>query len=123
MIGVKNVKNRFDFQNLPIDFDYPRLFLKILKLNLVDFECWYLMDKAQVYNRRKGLLTRYPDRNLVPFARRDDCDNIACFEVGAGEKVFIIHDFSSPGFEQEEEFQDFKAWFQHAISELLRNEK
>ncbi|MDE6657473.1 MAG: hypothetical protein K2J88_02685, partial [Oscillospiraceae bacterium] len=81
-----------------------------------------LRNKIQVYNRRRELLIRYSNRNLIPFARRSDCDNIACFEVGAGEKVFIIHDFSSSGFEQESEFEDFKSWFLDAIAEMIENE-
>lgn len=117
------MKYKFDVQNLFTDFKYPSLFLKIIQLGLIDFDCWYLMDKIQVYNRRKGLLIRYPNKNLIPFARRDDCDNIACFEVGAGEKVVIIHDFSSSGWEQENEFQDFKSWFLDAIAEMLEHEE
>jgi len=34
------------------------------------------------------------NRRLVPFARRDDSDDIVCFEVGQDERVFIIHDFA-----------------------------
>ncbi|MDE6004103.1 MAG: hypothetical protein K2G88_01800 [Oscillospiraceae bacterium] len=116
------MKHKFDVQKLFNDFKYPNLFLKIIQLGLVDFDCWYLMNKTQVYNRRRELLIRYSNRNLIPFARRSDCDNIACFEVDAGEKVFIIHDFSSSGFEQENEFEDFKSWFLDAIAEMLENE-
>lgn len=40
---------------------------------------------------------------VIPFARRDDNDDIACFEVGKGKSVQIIHDFASEGFEQRKE--------------------
>lgn len=116
------MKHKFDVQNLFADFEYPRAFLKIIQLGFVDFDWWYLMNTTQVYKRRKGLSIRYPNRNLIPFARRSDCDTIACFEVGAGEKVFIIHDFSSSGFEQENEFENFKSWFLDVIAEMLEDE-
>lgn len=41
----------------------------------------------------------HPNRCLIPFAKRDDNDDIACFELGKGESVIIIHDFASHGFE------------------------
>ena len=40
-------------------------------LNLVDLDLWYLMTKEQVEIRIIGLKNRYPERQLVPFARRD----------------------------------------------------
>lgn len=89
----------FDIQKLYKNYNYPKEFLKIVQLNLVDFDMWYLMSKDDVEIRIKGLRNRYPERKLIPFARRDDCDDIACFEIGKGDKVEIIHDFSSSGYE------------------------
>ena len=43
---------------------------------------------------------RYPNRKLIPFAKRVDNDDTACFEIGKGSKVQLIHDFASEGFEQ-----------------------
>ncbi|EPY2281134.1 hypothetical protein ACXAT1_002048 [Clostridium sporogenes] len=54
---------------------------------MLDFDLWYIMDEERVLNRLKGVTERYPNRKLIPFARRDDNDDIACFEVGKGEKV------------------------------------
>lgn len=90
-----------------------------MNLNLVDFDFWYLMPKEQVPERIHGLIERYPNRKLIPFARRDDCDDIACFEIGKGSRVQIIHDFASEGWEQRGEYDDFWAWMQVAIEELI----
>ena len=70
-------------------------------------------------NRLKGVTERYPNRKLIPFARRDDNDDIACFEVGKGEKVQIIHDFASEGYEQRNEYNDFWDWLKDAIDEMI----
>lgn len=101
------------------DYVYPAEFVKIVELNLIDFEMWYLMSNEQVDIRIKGLKSRYPNRNLIPFARRDDNDDIACFEVGKGKSVQIIHDFASEGFEQRKEYGCFWDWFRDAIDEMI----
>lgn len=101
------------------NFNYPKSFLKVIELNLIDYEQWYLMNKDQIAIRREGLQQRFPNRNLVPFARRDDNDDIACFEIGYGEKVFIVHDFATDGYERRQEFDNFWSWFISAIKELI----
>ena len=101
------------------DFVFPPSFLKVVELNLVDYEYWYLMNKEQILIRREGLQKKFPKRNLIPFARRDNNDDIACFEIGFEEKVFIVHDFASEGFERRQEFDSFWSWFISAIKELI----
>lgn len=58
---------------------YPEFFRKIVELNLVNFDLWYLLESEEVSRRYYDLKLRYPKRNLVPFAKRDD---IVCFEIG-----------------------------------------
>lgn len=110
----------FDANSIYEEFEYPKSYLKAMELNLVDFEFWYLMSKEQVDTRINGLMKRYPDRKLIPFARRDDCDDIACFEVGKGLKVLIIHDFASKGYEQRGEYENFWDWMKVALDELIK---
>ena len=38
----------FNAQKMYEGYDYPREFLKIADLNLVDLDLWYLMTKEQV---------------------------------------------------------------------------
>ena len=109
----------FDVKKYYDKFDYPEKFLKVLELNLLDYDVWYMMTKEQVETRIIGLKQRYLNRKLIPFARRDDSDDIACFEDGQDEKVFIIHDFSSEGFEQRKIYEDFWEWFKDAIQEMI----
>ncbi|MBA4538752.1 hypothetical protein H1Z61_16870 [Bacillus aquiflavi] len=98
---------------------YPESYKKLIELNLVDFDVWYLIESGQATRRYYDLKERYPNRNLIPFARRDDNDDIACFEVGKGSKVQLIHDFTSEGFEQKKEFNDFWEWFDFVIKEMI----
>ena len=104
---------------LPNGFIYPESFLKVVRLNLLNLDPWFIMDKGQVVTRKGGLVKRFPDRELIPFARRFDNDDIACFELGKGNEVQIIHDFSSPGYEQRKQFDNFWDWFKEAINEMI----
>lgn len=114
-MDIEILKSRLEIN----EFHYPDSFLKAVELNLLDFDLWYIMDEERVLNRLKGLKERYPNRELIPFARRDDNDDIACFEVGKGEKVHVIHDFASEGYEQRKEYSDFWAWLDDAVSEMI----
>ena len=110
----------FDVQDVYENYNYPKEFLKIVDLNLVDFDLWYLMTEELVKIRIRGLQDRYPERHLIPFARRDDNDDIACFEVEKGGKVQIIHDFASAGYEQRKEYDCFWDWFMDAVKEMIK---
>ncbi|MBH5328965.1 hypothetical protein H9Q10_04695 [Eikenella sp. S3360] len=104
--------------NIPA-FQYPESFKKMIELNLVDFDIWYLLDAERAKIRYDGLQNRYPTRKLIPFARRDDCDDIACFEIGKGGKVQLIHDFAGPGWEQRREFPDCWVWLAQAVNDMI----
>ena len=65
----------------------------------------------------------YPQRKLIPFARRDDGDDIACFEVGKENRVQIIHDFASAGYEQRKEYECFWDWFRDAVEEMINKDE
>ena len=108
-----------DETNLPENFKYPTSLLKIITLGLVDVEPWYFLNKEQAIIRLNGLKERYPSRILIPFARRCDNDDIACFEPSKPDSVQIIHDFASPGWEQRKVYDDFWSWFRDAIEEMI----
>lgn len=107
-------------------FIYPENYNKLIELNLVDFDVWYLMESGQATRRYHDLKERYPNRKLIPFARRDDNDDIACFEFGKENRVQLIHDFSAEGFEQRGEFVDVWDWVELAVKDMIdynRNEE
>ena len=102
-----------------LNYDYPEGYKKLKDLNLIDFEYWYFIPEYQLKNRFIGMSQRYPSRKYIPFARRDDCDDIACFEYGKGNTVFIIHDYASDGFEERKSYSNIWEWFKDAIDELI----
>ncbi len=105
------------------EFEYPEAYEKLLELKLFDFDVWYLIPEEQAQRRLLALQERYPNRKLIPFARRDDNDDIACFEVGKENRVQIIHDFASSGFEQRTELQDLWEWVENAVKEMVEHNR
>lgn len=77
------------------------------------------MSAERALAQFRGLAERYPNRELFPFAYRQDNDDVACWANGMGEKVFIIHDFASFGYEDEGTFDDVWTWFRSAIEETI----
>lgn len=103
----------------PYWLEYPAAFLRIVDQMLVDVRPWHIMECERVQLQYKGLAERYPSRDLFPFAYRQDNDDVACWAKGTGEKVFIIHDFASSGYENEGAFDSIWAWFRVAIEETI----
>jgi len=103
---------------LPEGFRYPHQFLHTVDLGLVALRPWWILQGDLIRGRWAGLRTRYPARRLVPFAERQDDDDVACFDLDTG-KVVIVHDFASPGWEQQAEFDNFYGWLRQAIDDLV----
>lgn len=103
---------------LPEGFRYPHAFLRTVERGLLDLEPWRILVGDPLSTRHTGLRTRYPTRTLVPFAQRQDNDDVACFDLDTG-MVVIVHDFASPGWEGRAAFDDFYGWLRHAINDFV----
>lgn len=107
--------------DLPSAFSYPSSFIRVVELGLVDLEPWQILDGELLYARYDGLAVRYPGRQLVPFARRLDNDDIACWQA-ASRDVLIIHDFDGSDGKARETFPSFYDWLRRAIDDLIEFE-
>lgn len=105
--------------DLPGDFEYPPQFLHVFERGLVELEPWRILTDELLRLRVEGLRQRYPKRVLVPFAARQDSDDVACWDASSPGQVVIIHDFASDGWESEGEFPDFVSWLQSAFDEFI----
>ena len=109
----------FDIEKIFNGFEYPYQLQKIANLDLVDFDYWFIMDAELAETYTNGMKSRFPARHLIPFAKRCDCDDVACFELEKPGKIEIIHDFCSPGWEQRGEYDSFWDWFMDALEEMI----
>jgi hypothetical protein len=102
---------------LPKGFEYPLHFLRLSEQVHIDLSPWHIIEGKDLRHLMSGLRRRYPARRLVPFAFRQDNDDVACWSIGQGDCVLIIHDFASPGWEQRERFEDFNDWLLKATED------
>ncbi|MBD2816894.1 hypothetical protein ID850_19725 [Xenorhabdus sp. Flor] len=106
-------------QEVPEWFVYPRQFLRIIEQNLLNFDPWIILDGERLRGHYAGLKERYPYRDIVPFARREDNDDIMCWDKNKPNKVVVIHDFASEGYEYVGEFESFWDWLRAAIEATI----
>lgn len=103
---------------LPHGFVYPPQFVRVVELGLTELEPWHVLQGADLHDRLAGLGSRYPARALVPFAERQDNDDVACWDQ-RGDRVFVIHDYASPGWESRVEYEDFNGWLRQALEDFI----
>jgi hypothetical protein len=102
---------------LPSGFIYPEEFLDVIKSGVIDIGPWQFLTGRWLRVRNVGLPERFPDRRLVPFARRLDSDDVACWDMERPKAVCIVHDFCAPGWERREEYGSFMQWYDIAESD------
>ena len=104
---------------IPDGTSYPDAFRRLVDRGLTHLEPWWVFDASIARPIMSGLKERYPSASLLPFAKREDNDDVACFERGCSDRVVVIHDFSSAGWERRQIFDDFYAWLRHAVEEMI----
>src|SRR5262249_6086940 len=102
-------------EQLPEWFTYPSAFLQLVDSGITQFDPWWIFDRKYAKEKMGGLRARYPDRDLVPFARNQSNDDVACWDKNAPGKVVVIHDYADPGWERRATFDTFQDWFRSAI--------
>jgi hypothetical protein len=95
---------------------YPVEFVEMVMLGRVKLVPWKLY-KAEGSLRTHNRFKTHLGRDLVPFAHRQDREDLACFERGKGHAVMIIHDNTDPGYEDEGSFLTFTDWLRAAEEE------
>lgn len=108
-------------EELPDGFVYPDEFLRAVDSGLVGLEPWWLLEADNLRSRVSGIRQRFPERRLVPFARREDNDDVACWDLDSGT-VRVIHDFTTPGRENRAEYSTFYEWMRAALEDFINFE-
>ncbi|MEZ0299806.1 MAG: hypothetical protein ACAI35_25405 [Candidatus Methylacidiphilales bacterium] len=110
----------FASAELPKGFCYPRAFLEFIGKGYTNLTPWHFLHGPQLRLTWAGLKSRYPAYNRVPFAFRQDCDDIACWDASSNERVILIHDFASRGWELlSRDFASFDEWLKQAIKDMV----
>lgn len=109
---------------LPDWFSYPGEYERIKDLNLVNLDPWFMLEGELLEHRIKGMQERYPGEDIVPFARRADNDDVACWaKEGGNDKVYLVHDYSDWGWKNRKIFNSFWDWFKQSIEDMIEHEQ
>lgn len=110
-------------EELPEGFKYPLSFLEIVsKKDVLDLDPWWFLYEFEDFAKQWlfEIKKQYPTRKLVPFAKASNTDDIVCFD-GSDEsgnpKVYFIHTFASPGWEDRGSVYNFDEWLKQAKEE------
>lgn len=110
-------------EELPVGFKFPGALKRLVDRELTRLEPWWILGAAVARDRMKGLGQRYPGRSLVPFAKREDCDDVACFDPESPGTVVVLHDFASDAWDRRRVFDDFYAWLRHAVEDMIESDR
>lgn len=102
------------------DFKYPDTYIDIMSLEIIpDLEPWSFICefKGSASFWMSEMKKQYPTRKLVPFAKLNYSDDIACFDgedISGDPKVYYVHAFASAGWEDRGYTDSFAEWLKMA---------
>lgn len=105
-------------EDVDVPLVYPDGLKRVFEQGLIDLTPWHMMDREAAKQRLRGLRERYKVK-YVPFARRQDNDDIACIDHERPGHVVIVHDFAGEGYEQRRDFDSFWDWFRVAVEDMI----
>ena len=113
----------FQDEELPSGFRFPASYLSgVSKIPIPYPEPWWYLsefpEQAKWWLRQ--LKQMYSQRSLVPFAKYDTYDDIACFDgrdTTGDPMIQLVHYGATPGWEDRGRLQNFEAWLQRAQSD------
>lgn len=103
------------------DVALPAGLVRIVEQGLVDLSPWLILPRTEALARMVGLRARYK-RPYVPFARRQDNDDLAVLLPDGPNRVVIVHDFASEGWEMRTQYETFWDWFRAAVEDMIEFE-
>lgn len=103
-------------------------YARVLDAGLVGFSAftqlqpWYFLPDGEIFS----VAEQWPSssensRELIAFAVRQDCDDIACFEMldGRISKLAVIEGWSEGSYNLVAGFESFEEWFEAARNQLI----
>jgi hypothetical protein len=101
----------------------PQSYYETKDLELVNLHPWHLLSDQEFDYLIQGVNKRYPQRDVIPFARRADNDDVAVFVVSGQHlkpgQIVVIHDFATAGSEVVAKLESFWEWFRYAVDEMI----
>ena len=98
---------------------YPPLFHKLVQHGLVNWCPWHIAPANDMRVLLYDLEQCYPGRKLYPFACRHDTNDVACWEAGRGESVFVVQQVNQHDSPAQIELPNMAAWLVLAMQNMI----
>jgi hypothetical protein len=105
-------------EDLDVSVSLPRELERIASQGLINLSPWHVMPRELAKKRMTGLRGRYRTK-YVPFARRQDNDDVACIDPDEPGRVVVVHDFSTDDAERVATYETFWDWFRSVVEDMI----
>ncbi|WP_084236568.1 hypothetical protein [Hydrogenophaga taeniospiralis] len=107
-------------------FVFPRSYISYFEQTTIpDLSPWWFLCEMPGLSDSwlKVIKRQYPSRQLVPFAKIEHIDDVACFDASAPSNdpiVHYVHTYASPGWEDRGHVVNFDAWLKAAMADAVQ---
>ena len=110
------------------DFATPRGYRWLIERKLVGFEAnsamqpWHYLPIEHTFD----LIDRWPSgpgkTRLFAFAKRQDCDDLACFEVHENQatRVVIVHGWTAESYQIDHSYDTIWDWLKSVVDDVAQ---
>lgn len=87
-------------------------------------EPWYFLPDGEIFDVTQKWPSGRDESPLIAFARRQDCDDIACFDFSLGNslKVVLIEGWSAGAYSVITEYTTFWEWMKSVIDDIAEGQ-
>ncbi|MBU1218205.1 SMI1/KNR4 family protein [Myxococcota bacterium] len=121
------IQKQLSFLLSKFPFSVPVGYKWIIMQSLAGFEPnsalqpWYFLPYEEIFlvNERWPFIEEHTQ--LYSFARRQDCDDLACFSLIDGilqPNVVVVHAWTPEGFEVSVRFKSFWDWLRNVVNDI-----
>ncbi len=104
--------------DMDVGVELPAELLRIVSQGVINLAPWHVMHRDLAKRRMLGMRGRYQTK-YVPFARRQDNDDVACIDPTLPGRIVVVHDFATEGSERVAPYDSFWDWFRQAIDDMI----
>jgi len=111
----------------PFPFGVPKGYSWLIERGLAGFapssalQPWYFLPDDQVFSvSDRWPKADEPARQIIAFARRQDCDDLACFSLRpqGHVEILLVHGWTPDGYEVVGRFGSFWDWLRRVVSDI-----
>ena len=108
-------------------FQPPSGYYWLLERGLVGYaphsqlQPWYYLQEEEIFNvTKRWPEVEWAEGELIAFAKRQDCDDLACFHMQQDNmcKIVVIHGWAPKGFDLIIKLDNFWEWLKLVVDDI-----